>query len=303
MTNTLDTVLALGFKDHSLLNNGMDASNRSDGIDIRSWPTLGMYQPDAMKSVNIGGVDYIVTTNEGDARDYDAFSEETRVEDLMLDSVAYPNFAMLQMEEKMGRLRTTNTTGDFDNDGEIEQTYSYGARSFSIWDGNGNLVFDSREKIERVPEELLPMDFNSNNDENDSFKSRSDDKGTEPEAVEIVKMGDDVFALIGLERVGGIMVFDITDPTDAKYVSYVNNRDFTVMDATSSEVGDLGVEDIIYIPASESPAGVALVVTANEVSGTVSFFAVNEMIFNTEDVLDLSELNFKANPHPFNDAM
>ena len=302
--DTLVAIVPLGYKDHSLVNNGIDASNRTDDIDIRPWPTLGMYQPDAMKSVNIGGVDYIVTANEGDARDYDAFSEETRVEDLTLDTTAYPNFAELQMEENLGRLRTTNATGDTDGDGDFDQIYSYGARSFSIWDADGNLVFDSRNKMESVLAELFPMDFNSNNDENDSFKSRSDDKGPEPEAVEIVKVGSDVFALIGLERIGGIMVFDITDPANAEYVSYVNNRDFTVMDATSSEVGDLGVEDIIYIPAADSPEdGVALVLTANEVSGTVSVFSVDQMVTSTENTLDLAEVSFRAAPNPFHDAM
>jgi len=304
LTNdSLEAILPLGFKDHSLLGNGMDASNRTDDIQIQPWPTLGMYQPDAIHAVSIGGVDYIVTANEGDARDYDAFSEETRVEDITLDSTAYPNFAELQMEENLGRLRTTDATGDIDGDGDIDQIYSYGARSFSIWDTDGNLVFDSRNKIETKLAELLPMDFNSNNDENDSFKSRSDDKGPEPEAVEIVKLGSDVFALVGLERVGGVMVFDITDPANAEFVSYTNNRDFTVMDAESSDIGDLGVEDIKFVPASESPVGTALVLTANEVSGTVSIFALNEMISSTEELFDLADVNFRVNPNPVHDAM
>ena len=106
--DSLEAILPLGYKDHSLQGNGMDASNRTDDIQIQPWPTLGMYQPDAMQAVNIAGINYIVTANEGDARDYDAFSEETRVEDITLDSVAYPDFAELQMEENLGRLRTTN---------------------------------------------------------------------------------------------------------------------------------------------------------------------------------------------------
>jgi 2',3'-cyclic-nucleotide 2'-phosphodiesterase (5'-nucleotidase family) len=278
-TETATTVLPLGYKDHSLEGNGFDASNRSDSIDIRTWPTLGMYQPDAIKSIEIGGATYLLTANEGDARDYDTYSEEARVADLTLDPTAYPDAATLQLEENLGRLNTTTAIGDTDGDGDTDQIYSYGARSFSIWDAStGALVWDSGDMIERITAELIPDDFNSNNDENDSQKSRSDDKGPEPEAIEVVELNGNVFALVGLERVGGVMVFDITDPTAPLYSSYVNNRDFSVADveADLDLVGDLGVEDIIYIEAADSPTGSPMVITANEVSGTVSLFSVND---------------------------
>ncbi|MEO0732916.1 MAG: choice-of-anchor I family protein, partial [Bacteroidota bacterium] len=260
--------------------NGFDASNRDDAINITNHPTLGMYQPDAIASYSVDGATYIVSANEGDARDYDAFSEETRVGDLTLDPTAYPNAAALQDDANLGRLRTTDATGDLDGDGDIDQIYSYGARSFSIFDRYGNLVFDSGNEFELVTAEAIPADFNSNNDENDSFDSRSDDKGPEPEAVEIVTKGDSIYALIGLERVGGIIVYNITDPRNPFYVSYVNNRDFSVDaqlpdDSSNPAAGDLGVEDIIYISAADSPDGQELVVTANEVSGTISLFGVN----------------------------
>lgn len=259
--------------------NSLDPSNRDDGIAIQNVPTLGMYQPDAIASYSRGGRTYIVTANEGDARDYDEFSEETRVEDLTLDPNAYPNAAELQMEENLGRLRTTDATGDYDGDGDIDQIYSYGARSFSIFDRYGNLVYDSGNEFERIVAAAFPADFNSNNDENDSFDARSDDKGPEPEAVTIVAKNDTIYALIGLERVGGILVYNITDPTAPYFVNYVNNRNFAVDaqlpdDSTNPEVGDLGIEDIVYISAEESPTGSPLVVTANEVSGTVTLFGV-----------------------------
>ncbi|MEL6273959.1 MAG: choice-of-anchor I family protein, partial [Bacteroidota bacterium] len=259
--------------------NGLDASNEDGVINITNHPVLGMYQPDAIAGYNVGGRAYIVTANEGDARDYDGFSEEVRVSSLTLDPTAYPNAAELQMDENLGRLRCTDQLGDYDGDGDIDQIYSYGARSFSIFDRYGNLVFDSGNDFERILAEEFPDDFNSNNDENDSFESRSDDKGPEPEAVEIVEKGDTIYALIGLERIGGIMVYNITDPTAPYFVNYVNNRDFSVDaqlpdDSTNPEVGDLGVEDIIYINAADSPNGTPLVVTANEVSGTITLFGV-----------------------------
>ena len=270
-TAMVEAVVPLGFKDHSIEGNGLDASNRTDGIEIKTWPVLGMYMPDAAKVATIGGNTYIVTANEGDSRDYDGFSEEERVADLSLDTAAFPNAASLQEDSQLGRLKTTNTLGDTDGDGDFDVIYSYGARSFSIWDENGQLVYDSGDEFEQILAQFDPLNFNSNNDENGSRKSRSDDKGPEPEAVEIVVQDDKVYALIGLERMGGIIVYNITDPTAPLFVNYVNNRNFNV-DATTPEAGDLGVEDIVYIPAEDSPNGTALVVTANEVSGTITVF-------------------------------
>lgn len=274
-SSTATGIVPLGYKNHSMTGNGFDASNRSADINIRTWPTLGMYQPDAIKIVNIEGADYIVSANEGDSRDYDGYSEETRVEDLTLDTTAYPDAASLQMEENLGRLKTTTATGDTDGDGDIDQIYSYGARSFSIWDAAGNLVFDSGDNFEQILSDLDPDNFNANNDDNDSYKSRSDDKGPEPEAVEIVELDGAVFALIGLERMGGIMIYEITDPRNPKFVRFQNNRNFSV-DATSPDAGDLGVEDLEFITAEDSPIGIPLVLAANEVSGTVTIYSVND---------------------------
>lgn len=305
-TATIVGIAPLGYKDHSLPGNGFDASNESSDIDIRNWPVLGMYQPDAVKSINIDGVDYVVTANEGDARDYDGYSEEERVSGLVLDPDAYPNAAELQIDSLLGRLNSTLATGDTDGDGDVDQIYAYGARSFSIWNPfaanpQEALIFDSGDHFEQKLAELLPDDFNSNNDENDSHKSRSDDKGPEPEAVELVRYEGSVFALIGLERVGGVMVYDITDPTAPEFVSYSNNRDFSVEDATSSAIGDLGVEDIVFIPLDQSPVNAALVVTSNEVSGTVSVFSVNTIPDEpvSSDDLNLSAYDFKVGPVPF----
>lgn len=252
--------------------NGFDASNDAAGIEIQNWPTLGIYNPDAIRSFSVGGRDYVITANEGDSRDYDGYSEEERVKDLTLDPTAFPNAAEIQADELLGRLKTTSANGDLDGDGDYDQIYSYGGRSFSIFDKYGNLVYDSGNEFERLLAELEPDNFNSTNDENDSFKNRSDDKGPEPEAIEVVVKGDTIFALIGLERHGGMFIYNITDPANPYYVNHINNRDFSVADATTPEVGDLGIEDIVYISGEDSPTGSPLVVTANEVSGTVTLF-------------------------------
>ena len=282
-------ILPLGTKDHSLAGNGLDASNKDDTINIANWPVHGMYMPDSIASYSYRGRTYIVTANEGDSRDYDGYSEEARVKDLDLDPIAFPNAAELQANENLGRLLVTTANGDADGDGYYETLYSFGARSFSIRDAFGRLVYDSGDEIERITAEVLPANFNSNNDDNDSFDSRSDDKGPEPEGVAVGRIEDRTYAFIGLERVGGVMVFDVTNPYRPEFTDYVNYRDFSV-DAqlpdgsTNPLSGDLGPEGLTFISAHDSPNGYPLLVVGNEISGTTTLYQIERK--RTEDRRD-----------------
>ena len=276
---TVTDILPLGTKDHSLPGNELDASNRDGAINITNWPVKGFYMPDAIASYSIDDTTYIVSANEGDSRDYDGFSEEERIKDLVLDPVAFPDAATLQEDANLGRLNSTTVNGDTDGDGDYDELYSYGARSFSIWSSEGELIYDSGADFENITAAMLPDEFNSNNDENGSFDSRSDDKGPEPEGIALGKIKGHIYAFVGLERIGGIMVYDITNPYDVQFATYVNNRNFTV-DAeiegvTNDLVGDLGPEGLVFIPASMSPNRMPLLVTGNEVSGTTTVFQIN----------------------------
>ncbi len=279
------SIWALGVKDHRLPGHGLDASNRDEGIRIENGPVYGLYQPDAIAYVEIDGQGYLVTANEGDARDYDGFAEEERVADLSLDPTAFPEAASLQAADRLGRLTVTTATGDTDGDGDFDALYAFGARSFSIWNAStGALVFDSGDDLEQRLAGLLPEQFNSTNDENQSFDSRSDDKGPEPEAVTVGSFNGRVYAFLGLERIGGVMVYDITEPTAPAFVTYANHRDFSVRFATDEDgdpaptptqlqaVGDLGPEQVLFVPAAQSPSGRPLLVVPNEVSGSISLF-------------------------------
>ncbi|MEM6270969.1 MAG: choice-of-anchor I family protein [Bacteroidota bacterium] len=290
---SISTVLGLGFKDHNAAGNGIDASNDAVAVNIANWPIKGMYQPDAITQFATAGSFYLITANEGDARDYDAYSEEVRVRDLNLDATAFPNAALLQEDTLLGRLRCTDATGDTDNDGDFDEIYSFGARSFTIWDSAGNLVYDSGDEIEQRTLSALPAQFNSNNDDNDSYKSRSDDKGPEPEAVTVATINGKVLAFIGLERIGGIMVYDVTDPTAPIFETYYNNRNFSV-DADSSAAGDLGPEGLLYIPATAG-LGNHLLVSANEISGTVSLYSIDVPVSVTS-ATETRYLNIYPNP-------
>ncbi|HSM83176.1 MAG TPA: choice-of-anchor I family protein, partial [Nodosilinea sp.] len=291
-------ILPLGFKDYSVA--PLDASDRDDAINITTYPNLfGMYMPDAISLYEAGGETYIVTANEGDARvrpDGDLedeagnviaeegvfFNEEARVSDLALDPVAFPNAAELQADEVLGRLTVTTTLGDANGDGLYEELYAFGGRSFSIWDTQGNLVYDSGAEFEQIIAERFPTAFNSDNSENDSFDSRSDAKGPEPEGITIGQIGDRTYAFIGLERFGGVITYDITNPAAPSFVDLVNNRDFAG-DAEAGTAGDLGAEGLVFISAEQSPNGNPLVVVANEVSGTTTVFDASSLVTTAPD--------------------
>lgn len=267
-------IVGLGFKNHQQIGNSLDASNKDDAINIRPWPVSGMYQPDTIASYQAFGQTFILTANEGDARDF----EEARVKDfaddeLNLDPVAFPNAEELIQEENLGRLKVTLRNGDIDGDGDYDRLFSFGARSFSIRTADGELVYDSGDDFEQITAELIPENFNSTNDENDSFDNRSDDKGPEPEGLAIGQIGERTYAFIGLERVGGIMIYDISNPYAPEFKAYYTGRNFEG-DPTNDTAGDLAPEGITFISAADSPSGNPLLAVGYEVSGSTTLFEI-----------------------------
>jgi Ca2+-binding RTX toxin-like protein len=251
--------------------NGLDASDRdvpgasNNGIiNIRNWPVFGMYQPDAVSHFVSGGQTFLITANEGDARDYTGFAEEARVGALDLDNTLFPTETFLKNNDNLGRLTVTTTLGNADGDGDYEQLYTLGGRSFSIWSSTGQLVFDSGSDLEVLTSQLVPGGFNSDGT-SASFDTRSDNKGPEPEGVTVGIVAGKPYAFLSLERTGGVFAFDLSDPTAPKFVSYLNTGPT-----------DLAPEGIVFISAADSPIGRPLILIANEVSGTVSIIQVNE---------------------------
>ena len=243
--------------------NGLDPSDK-DGIDIGNQPVLGLYQTDSIAAYEVDGETYYVTANEGDARD-----EDERVEDLELDPTAFPNAAELQTDDEIGRLEVSTIDGDIDGDGDYDRLVSYGGRSFSIRDSKGNIVFDSGDDFAQITAEQVPEIFNSNGTV-DSFDSRSDAKGAEPEGVVVGEIEGKTYAFVGLERTGGVMVYDISVPSSSEFVQYINPLDEETGDAL-----DLAPEGLQFIPAADSPNGEPLLAVSNEVSGTVSIYQID----------------------------
>jgi YVTN family beta-propeller protein len=282
-TAKVTSVKPLGTKNHNLAGMGMDASDEDGGtntnsgspsVKIAPQPVKGMYLPDAIARFTVDGTSYLITANEGDARaDWPGFNEETRVRahcTAGLDPAVFGNAANLLLDSNLGRLRITTTPNGGSTGknaaGQCTELVSFGARSFSIWDSNLNRVYDSGDEFEQKTVSLPNARFNASNDNND-LDGRSASKGPEPEGVVIGRFGNKTYAFIGLERIGGVMVYDVSKPAAASFVTYLNTR--------TNDTGDLGPEGLALIPADKSPNNKPLLVVGNEVSGTTAILQIN----------------------------
>ncbi|KEZ92498.1 choice-of-anchor I family protein [Nonlabens ulvanivorans] len=265
-TAAINYVKAYGVKDYNNPLNSIDASDRDGVTQLKNWPVLSYYHPDGMDIVTINGQELIVTANEGDARDYDGYSEEERIKDLILDPTAFPDAASLQMDENIGRLKTTTANGDIDGDGDYDVIYGYGARSFSFWDTNGNLVYDSGNSIAVNTLNINPTRFNDED-------GRSDDKGAEPEAVAVLEIKSNTsntnsinnryILAVAMERTDGVLLYDVTNPNNPVFLTWLE------------PIGDEAPESLLMIPREESGSDKALLIISNEDSGTVNIYQNN----------------------------
>jgi Ca2+-binding RTX toxin-like protein len=261
----------LGVKDWSQFDR-LDASDRDGGINLKNQPVLGLYQPDAIATFAAKGQTYYITANEGDTR-----TENARVASLILDPTAFPNATQLQAPADLGRLNVSRIDGDIDGDGDYDKLFTYGGRSFSIWNSSGQQVFDSGDAIEKITAQLTPELFNANNSDPAAFDTRSDDKGPEPEGVTVGVVNGRTLAFIGLERAGGgVLVYDVSNPRHPEFIQYARFD------------GDIAPEGLTFIAAADSPNGKPLLVITNEVSGTTTIYAIEAPTIvgtNGDDVL------------------
>lgn len=286
-TNTITDIWPLGTKDVSIPGNGMDISDNNNQTLIANWPIKAYYTPDGVANYNVGGTNYLVTANEGDEKEYTAFTERTTISAVALDITSFPNSTMLKANNNAGRMRITNANGNTDADAAYEELYCLGSRSFSIFNAQTKaLVYDSGDDFERYTA-LTPSIsnlFNADHSDN-TKKGRSRAKGPEPEGITLAQLNGSTFAFITLERVGGVMVYDITNPNDVKFVDYKNSRN------VSAYGGDNGPEGVIFIKAENTTTGKNYIAVANEISGTISLFEVN--------TTNLSNNTFNIEPKTF----
>ncbi|MFN0047538.1 MAG: choice-of-anchor I family protein, partial [Cytophagales bacterium] len=311
---TLTTIIGLGFKNHNTAGNGLDIGGQQNtaAINIRTWPIRGIYMPDAITVETIGGIPYLFTANEGDGRDYRqsgsgqgtagnrTFRDErdmdlsmvTRLNSPLVNTLGATNLATLtasglRFHAGLGILNpasapylaNTVVGGNVNIGNTYNEIYVYGTRSFSIWNGlTGALVWDSGDQIERNVLNALPQNFNTNHNGGDNNpRRRSASKGPEPEAIVTGTIGDSLYAFVGLERIGGVMVFNVTNPNAPYFRQYINTRNFALAPSAANSLtgNDLGPEGLTIIKSDESADGKNYLVVSNEISGTLRVFRLD----------------------------
>ena len=186
------------------------------------------------------------------------------MEKLILDPSAYPNASELLKPENLGRLKTTTAMGDVDNDGDVDQIYAYGGRSFSIWDTHGNLVFDSGNEFENIIAQKNPEIFNADGSAA-KVDERSDDKGLEPEAITTGVIDGKTYVFIGMERNNVIFVYNISDVDNVIIAGYA--EPLAIHNS---------VEGLEFISAENSPTGAPLLIAAYEMTGSIVVYEIVE---------------------------
>lgn len=257
------SLLPLGYVDFSLSGNEADFSDRdgpggSASISVGNAPIKSLLQPDAIASFEVGGVTYFITANEGDSRILqdatwdDPAVNEARADDV--DPAAGDDYARVNVDTVWS---------------EGSDLYAFGGRGFSVFQQNADgtivKVDETGGDFEQIIASLANAGEIFNGQNGDDFDSRSDNKGAEPEGVVVGEVNGTPYAFVALERVGGVMVWDVSTPSDVKFVQYI-----------PATANDYGPEVIKFVSAEDSPTGRAMLITANEISGSVTTYDIED---------------------------
>jgi hypothetical protein len=283
---TVTSVHGLGFKDFSAC--GLDPSDKDGGVRIAPWPVVALRQPDTVVTWKEGSLTWLATSNEGEKRESGALRDAVRVSKLKLDPLAFPaSGPSVTADAALGRLEVSAPLSDTDGDGDADRLVAFGGRGVTLWTlEDGRLVerWDSGSACERTVAERMPAAFNADHETSPSADDRSDGKGPEPEGLATGIVDGHRLLFVGLERAGGVIAWDVTDPAKPVLVDYANARDPTAELAADADkdgtpdgaarAGDLGPEGLVFIPAAASPNGKPLLAVCNEVSGTLTIWEV-----------------------------
>lgn len=226
-TNSFEKIIGLGAKDFSLPGNQIDPLNNGT-ISFISPNVKGLYMPDGIAAYEVNGKDYMVMANEGDFRADDG------------DRITAGS---LGAEAPLNALRVSAT------DSSPGDLFAAGARSFSIRDEDGSIIFDSGDFLDKKAAELGIYD-----------DGRSRDKGVEPEGVELFSINGRTIAAIGLERTlkSAVALYDITDPANASFLDMIVTE------------GDLAPEGLKAFTVN----GLIYLAVNNETSNTTSLYSI-----------------------------
>ena len=234
-------VYSVGFEDYSQV--PIDLGNNDKTYAPHTYDDLkGIRMPDAVSLYQVNGTTYLITANEGDSRTWPV-DTETDVNEIK--SKTSPNGKTF--EKKVTWFDASQYDGL-----ESGVDYLFGGRSFSVLrvtESGLEEVYDSGSDFEAITAKHFPDNFNCSND-NIVLEDRSGKKGPEPEGTAVGTVNGRTYAFIALERVGGVMIYDVTDPAKATFVNYINSREFA-----ADIQGDVSPEGLCFVPAAASRTG------------------------------------------------
>jgi hypothetical protein len=253
-----------------------DTSDRDSSAGPRNYRNVvGASQPDAIAGFKLGSGHYFVTANEGDAREYTCLNDDLRASALKVDTKRFPDWKTLSGNAALGRAKVNPTIGDKDGDGDIDTIHLRGSNSMTMY-RNGIAIWDSADLLDQIQTQAFGV-ANINGSHSLSAdkatmnyvgQDRSDDKGAEPEGVAVGMVGDRRIAVLGLERMSALAVFDITQPGSPVFLEWLQMLPTKATPA--KDVKHWSPEGIVFVPANKSPSGKALIITSYELSGSLS---------------------------------
>ncbi len=265
-----------------LVGTPIDTSDRDSGRGPRSYVNVvGASQPDAIAGFKIGSGHYLVTANEGDAREYSCLNDDLRASSLKVDSRRFQDWKTWSANSELGRSKVNPNAGDRDGDGDIDTIHLRGARSMTIY-RNGAVLWDSGKLLEEIQTSAFGVQNINGSHSLSTDKStvnylpqdRSDDKGSEPEGIAVGIVGDARVAVLGLERMSALVVFDISNLRAPSLIKWIQ-----MMPVTSTPVSQATAwspEGVVFVPAEKSPNGKALFITSFELSGSLTIHQIEQ---------------------------
>jgi len=257
-----------------------DTSDRDSGAGPRTYANVvGASQPDAIAGFKVGSGQYFVTANEGDAREYTCLNDDLRASALKVDTRRFPDWKTLSGSAALGRAKVNPTIGDKDGDGDIDTIHLRGSNSMTMY-RNGIVIWDSATLLDQIQTVAFGVANINGSHSLSSDKStmnyvgqdRSDDKGAEPEGVAVGMVGDRRIAILGLERMSALAIFDITVPANPVFQEWLQMLPTKATPA--KDVKYFSPEGIVFVPANKSPSGKALIITSYELSGSLSIHQI-----------------------------
>lgn len=284
VNSKLVSINGLGFKDHSISGNGLDANKKDKEGVIANANFSALYLPDSIVSYSgVDGMTYIISANEGDDRELEDDNDNVMYTDLgEFDDLTTKDLAdgyNIELSEYPGKEFLKDM--GLNSQGKYERLYVGGSRSFSIWNSRIEQIYDSGDDFEQFISTKYSHVFNCADDDL-KIDSRSDDAGPDPEGLAVGEIDGKIYAFIGLEKFGGVMVYDVTTPSMSSFVTFVSGRNYNAAvnddmeydDTSYLNTGDIAPEGLLFISSEDSPNSMPLLLVANEVSGSLEIYQI-----------------------------